>query len=77
MAQIETYIPDWRSEQEMIAWLGVDKSTLNRYRSKLGLAYTYLNVEGQRTLMYDRKQINLVLNKNSSYAVLGEKKLPL
>lgn len=69
----ETYTPDWRSEQEIAEWLGVDKVSLFRYRKSLGLAYTYLN--GTRTPMYDKKQIDQILNKNSTYAVLGEKKL--
>jgi hypothetical protein len=69
----EKYTPEWISEEEALRWLGVDRITLFRYRKSLGLAFSYLN--GTRTLMYDRKQINEILNSNSTYSVVGDKKL--
>lgn len=68
----ETYTPDWISAEDAAKWLGVDIVTLWRWRSKYNLAYTKV---GKRTLMYDRRQINQILNSNSTYAVIGDKKL--
>lgn len=72
MAQVESYTPDWQNEDKIAEWLGVDTSTLYRWRTQHGLAYT--NING-RTVCYDKKQITELLNKNSTYALLGEKKL--
>lgn len=69
----QTYQPEWTSEEDICKWLGIDKSTLYRHRISLCLAYTYLN--GTRGLMYDKKQIKEVLNKNSTYAIFSDKKL--
>lgn len=69
MAQVE-YIPDWRNETEICEWLGVDKSTLYRWRDKHRLAYTNIN---SRTVMYDKKQITELLNQNSTYKLEGKK----
>lgn len=68
----EPYTPDWRSEEEIAAWLGVDKVTLYRWRSSLGIAWTNIN---NRTVMYDKKQLTELLNSNSTYAVIGDKLL--
>lgn len=72
MDKKETYQPEWINEQDACSWLGVDKSTLYRWRAQHGLAYT--NING-RTVCYDRKQITELLNKNSTYAITGNKKL--
>lgn len=69
----ENYTPDWISEEDAAKWLGVDKVTMFRYRTSLGLAYTH--IKGKRSPMYDKKQINQILNSNSTYAVIGDKKL--
>ncbi len=72
MAELKIYTPEWISAEDAAKWLGVDTVTLFRWRTSKGLAWT--NING-RTVMYDRKQINSILNENSTYAVLGEKKL--
>lgn len=69
----ENYTPEWISEEDAAKWLGVDKVTLFRYRKTLDLAYSYM--KGTRVPMYDKKQINEILNRNSTYAVIGHKKL--
>lgn len=69
MAQVQPYIPDWRNEDEIAEWLGVDTSTLYRWRTQHSLAYT--NING-RTVMYDKKQITEMLNKNSTYKLQGK-----
>lgn len=68
----ETYSPDWRSAEEIAGWLGVEVNTLIKWRSTKGLAWTNLN---GKTVMYDRKQLMDMLNNNSSYAIIGDKKL--
>jgi predicted site-specific integrase-resolvase len=68
MRQKEAYQPDWINEQDACAWLGVRRITLIRWRSSLGLAFT--NING-RTVMYDRKQINKILNERSTYQFDG------
>lgn len=70
MAQVETYTPDWQNEDKIAEWLGVDTSTLFRWRTTKGLAYT--NING-RAVCYDRKQITELLNKNSTYKLEGKK----
>lgn len=72
MIETTEYKPDWRSAAEIAEWLGVEVNTLILWRTTKGLAWT--NLSG-KTVMYDKKQITELLNKNSSYAVLGEKKL--
>lgn len=73
MKNANEYQPEWVSEAEIAAWLGVTKTTLYRWRSQLGLAYTCIN---GKTVMYDRKQINEILNANSTYAMQGKKLAP-
>lgn len=68
----EVYKPEWISAKDVATWLGVHEITLFKWRTTYGLAWTNIN---NRTVMYDRKQINELLNKNSTYAVLNEKKL--
>lgn len=70
--QTKEYHPDWRSAQEIAEWLGVTVNTLFKWRTSKGLNWS--NLEG-KTVMYDKKQINELLNKNSTYAVLNEKRL--
>lgn len=72
MAQVQEYKPDWQNEDTIAEWLGVDTSTLFRWRTKHKLAYT--NING-RVVCYDRRQITDLLNKNSTYAISGDKKL--
>lgn len=71
MSQAE-YSPDWRNEDEIAQWLGVHTSTLYTWRTTKGLAWTSIN---NRTVCYDKKQITELLNKNSTYAITGDKKL--
>jgi len=66
------YKPEWINSKDAAKWLGVDPTTLFKWRSSHGLAWTQIN---GRTVMYDKKQLNEILNKNSTYSVLGEKKL--
>lgn len=66
----EQYEPDWISEADICQWLGITKTTLFRWRSSLGLAWTNIN---NRTVCYDRKQINRILNENSTYKIEGKK----
>lgn len=64
------YQPEWISEEDATKWLGVHKSTLHRWRQQLGLAFTAIN---GKTVMYDRRQINKILNENSTYKYQGQK----
>lgn len=68
----ETYTPEWISEEDAAKWLGVKKNTLYTWRQKGELAWT--NIHG-KTVCYDKRQINDILNKNSTYAITGDKKL--
>lgn len=68
----ETYTPEWTSADDVANWLGVQVRTLKKWRASKGLAWT--NLDG-KTVMYDKKQIAEMLNKNSTYAVIGDKKL--
>lgn len=70
MKDQQLYQPDWISEEDTAKWLGVVKTTLFRWRTSLGLAWT--NING-KTVMYDRKQINAILNNNSTYKFQGIK----
>jgi predicted site-specific integrase-resolvase len=70
--QIATYKPEWIKEADACTWLGVNRNTLIRWRSTLGLAFT--NING-KTVMYDRKQIEKILNENSTYAFDKDLKL--
>lgn len=72
MKNQETYQPHWISAEDAARWLGVEVNTLIKWRTTKGLAWTSL---GGRTVMYDRKQIESMLNQNSTYAVTGEKQL--
>lgn len=72
MKNQEKYAPQWISAEDAARWLGVEVNTLIKWRSTKGLAWTSL---GGRTIMYDRKQIESMLNENSTYAVTGEKQL--
>lgn len=69
---MELYKPEWENSEKIAEWLGVDPTTLYKWRTTYGLAWTHIN---NRTVCYDRKQITEILNKNSTYSVLGEKKL--
>lgn len=72
MQEPSTYTPEWIKESDVCHWLGVDKSTLYRWRQQFGLAYSAIN---GRNIMYDKKQIIQILNTNSTYAYSGDKKL--
>lgn len=63
------YTPEWISEQDCAKWLGVTTTALFLWRKSLGLNWT--NING-KTIMYDKKQITELLNKNSTYAVTGK-----
>jgi len=63
----DIYKPDWISAKDAAEWLGVSQSSLFRWRKKLGLSFSYMGFG--RTLMYDKKQINEILNQNSTYSV--------
>jgi predicted site-specific integrase-resolvase len=65
-----TYKPEWIKEEDACAWLGVTRVTLIRWRTSQKLAYT--NING-RTVMYDKRQINALLNNNSTYKFEGKK----
>lgn len=69
----ETYSPEWISSEDAAKWLGVEVNTLILWRKTKGLAWTTMG--GGKTVMYDRKQITELLNKNSTYAITGNKKL--
>jgi hypothetical protein len=60
-----TYQPEWINVDEACKWLGVDRSTLFRWRTEKGLAWTNIN---NRAVMYDRKQLEKMLFENSTYA---------
>jgi hypothetical protein len=49
--------------------------TKNRGAEGSGSAWTTMG--GGRTVMYDRRQIEQILNANSTYAITGEKQLTL
>lgn len=70
MSETLSYQPQWISEEDTAKWLGVSKTTLFRWRSSKGLAWT--NING-KTPMYDRLQIEKLLFDNSTYSV-GQKK---
>jgi len=70
MSKTETYSPEWISEADACKWLGVDRTTLFKWRKEKGLAWTNIN---HRTVMYDKKQINEILNSNSTYKIEGKK----
>lgn len=65
-----TYQPEWIKEKDACEWLGVKRLTLIRWRTSHKLAFT--NVNG-RTVMYDKRQINELLNNNSTYKFEGKK----
>jgi hypothetical protein len=60
------YTPEWINVDEACKWLGVDRSTLFRWRTEKGLAWTNIN---NRAVMYDRKQLEKMLFENSTYSV--------
>lgn len=70
MSKDQTYTPEWISEEDVAKWLGVKKDTLYRWRTTKQLAWT--SIDG-RTPMYDRKQINKILNEGSTYKMQGLK----
>lgn len=70
MPETLTYTPEWISEEDTAKWLGVTKNTLFKWRTSKGLAWT--NING-KTVMYDRRQIETLLNENSTYKIEGKK----
>lgn len=69
----QSYQPDWRSAAEIAEWLDIKPNTLILWRQTKGLAWTTMG--GGRTIMYDKRQIEEILNQNSTYAITGEKQL--
>jgi hypothetical protein len=69
---IATYKPEWINEEDAARWLGVHRNTLIKWRTSLGLAFTKIN---GKTVMYDKKQIETILNRNSTYAFQNNVKL--
>jgi len=68
----DTYKPEWISADDAAKWLGVTPNTLFKWRTSMGLHYSALN---GKTVMYDKRQIESLLNDNSTYAIIGDKKL--
>lgn len=64
------YQPDWITEKDVRDWLKISRTTLWKWKKEGRVAYT--KVAGGKT-MYDRKQINEMLNENSTYKYLGLK----
>lgn len=62
----EQYQPEWINVDEACKWLGVDRSTLFRWRTEKRLAWTNIN---KRAIMYDKKQLEKMLFENSTYSV--------
>jgi hypothetical protein len=60
--------PEWISEADVVNWLKVSKTTLSNTREKIGLAWTTFN---GKTVMYDKKQIDSILFKLSTYSTTG------
>lgn len=71
MDKKQEYQPEWINAEDAAKWLGIKVNTLIGWRSSMGLAWTKL---GDKVL-YDRKQITEKLNENSTYAIIGDKKL--
>lgn len=71
----QSYQPHWISAKEAAEWLDIKPKTLILWRQTKGLAWTTMG--GGRTVMYDRRQIEQILNANSTYAITGEKQLTL
>jgi len=59
--------PNWINEQEAWKCLGVSPGLLVKIRSEKGINYSYLT--NKRVLMYDRNDIEELLNKNSFKAL--------
>ena len=74
MKQESIYSPEWISAQDAAAWLGIEENSLYRWRAKFGLHWS--NISG-KTIMYDKKQLNQLLNENSTYATLNRGMLGL
>ena len=53
----------WISQEKACEWLGVSRAFLNKHRGNLNIRYTYLI--GQRVLMYNKEDIEKVLDQNS------------
>jgi hypothetical protein len=68
----EKYQPEWINAADAAAWLGIEENTLFKWRTRLALHWT--NING-KTIMYDKRQINQLLNQNSTYAALIKKQL--
>ena len=52
----------WMNEEKVLEWLGVSRSFMNKYAKEKKLNISYLN--GKRGKMYDRKQIEAILDNN-------------
>lgn len=53
----------WMNEQAVCEWLGVSKSFMIKYSKEVNLNVSYL--KGNRVKMYDRTQIEAILDSNS------------
>lgn len=69
MKEQSTYQPEWISADAAANWLGVKKNTLFKWRTSKQLAWTTFG----RTPMYDKKQLNKILNEGSTYKMQGLK----
>lgn len=60
----------WMNEEKVLEWLGVSRSFMNKYAKEKNLNFSYLN--GKRGKMYDRKQIEAILENNSMEQYIQE-----
>lgn len=72
MKHKEQYQPVWASEHDVCQWLGITKQSLVHCRIQYDLAFTTF---GGLAVMYDIRQINGILNENSSYQASGSVEL--
>lgn len=60
----------WMNEEMVLEWLGVSRSFMNKYAKEKNLNISYLN--GKRGKMYDRTQIEAILENNSMEQYIQE-----
>lgn len=60
----------WMNEEQVLEWLGVSRSFMNKYAKEKNLNISYLN--GKRGKMYDRLQIEAILDNNSMEQYIQE-----
>jgi len=59
--------PNWINEQDACKWLGVSPGLLFKIRADKNINYSYLTKN--RVLMYDRNDLENLLNQNSIKAL--------